>query len=102
MVSKVPLKIPPRTQSVATNLEDVDFDEWSHKLKFQGFIDWQKQAKARPLACSFKTMPLSGFSKTVTQIYSLPQTPWLLRNLCDVLRPCPVETRPIPAHVMLH
>ncbi|OWK07104.1 hypothetical protein Celaphus_00017180 [Cervus elaphus hippelaphus] len=52
------------TKSVATNPEDVDFDEQFHKPKFQGFIDWQKQAKARPLACSFKTVPLGGFSKT--------------------------------------
>ena len=33
------------TKSVATNPEDVYFDEQSHKLKFQGFTDWEKQAQ---------------------------------------------------------
>jgi hypothetical protein len=35
------------TKSVATNPEDVYFDEQSHKLKFQGFTDWQKQAQSQ-------------------------------------------------------
>ena len=56
------------TKSVATNPEDVSFDEQFQKLKFQGFTDWQKQAQGRPLACSFKTMPLRGFSKTAIWI----------------------------------
>ena len=55
------------TKSVATNQEDVYFDEQFQKLKFQGFTDWQKQS-ARPLACFFRTVPLRGFSKTVIWI----------------------------------
>lgn len=34
-------------KSVARNPEDVYFDEQFHKLKFQGFIDWQKQAQSQ-------------------------------------------------------
>ena len=44
------------TKFVATNPEDVYFDEQCHKLKFQGFTDWQKQAEARPLACCSSTL----------------------------------------------
>ena len=35
------------TKSVATYPEDVYFDEKSHKLKFQGFTDWQKEAQSQ-------------------------------------------------------
>ena len=69
-------------------------------LSSKGSQTGRNGLRGRPLTCSFKTVPLRGFSKTVIWIYSLPHTPWLLRNLCAVLRTCPVETCPIPTHVM--
>ena len=39
-------------------------------------------------------------SQTVTQMFSLPQTSWFLRNLCLASSPCPVETHPIPRSSM--
>ena len=54
----------------------------------------QFQGHTVKLVCSFKTVPLTRFSRTVTQIRSLLQTSWLLRNLFAVPRTCPVEVCP--------
>ena len=50
------------------------------------------------LASSFKTVPLTCFSRTVTEICSLLQTSWLLRNLFPIPRTCPVGMCPITRH----
>ena len=59
----------------------------------------RNRLKAVPLLCSFQTVQLIRFSKTVTGICSLLQTSFF----CPVPRPCPVETCPIPRKTkMLH
>ena len=102
------------TKSLASNPEDLNFEAQFHKLEFQGSKTSRITIEVGPpvcsiktvkLVCSFKIVPRIHFSKTVTQICSLLQTSWLLRNLCLVPKPCPEETHPSPIHrrsMMLH
>ena len=71
------------TKSLASNPEDLNFEAQFHKLEFQGSQTSRITIEVGPpvcsiktvkLVCSFKIVPRIHFSKTVTQICSLPQT----------------------------
>ena len=71
------------TKSLASNPEDLNFEAQFHKLEFQGSKTSRITIEVGPpvcsiktvkLVCSFKIVPRIHFSKTVTQICSLPQT----------------------------
>ena len=51
------------TKSVATNQEDVYFDEQFRKLKFQGFTDWQKQAQGQVTCLLLQDCPTERLLK---------------------------------------
>ena len=51
------------TKSVATNREDVYFDEQFRKLKFQGFTDWQKQAQGQATCLLLQDCPTEKLLK---------------------------------------
>ena len=69
------------TKSLASNPEDLNFEAQFHKLEFQGSQTSRITIEVGPpassiktvkLVCSFKIVPRIHFSKTVTQICSLP------------------------------
>ena len=69
------------TKFVASNPEYLNFEAQFHKLEFQGPQNSRIRIEVGPPACSFKTVklvcsfkivPQIHFSKTVTQICSLP------------------------------
>ena len=90
------------TKSVATDAEDVHFDEQFRKLKFQGFTDWQKRAQGQATCLLLQDCATERLLKDC-HLYILIATNTLSsqESLC-CSEPCPVETSPIPAHVMLH
>ena len=93
------------TKSLASSSEHLKFEAHFHKLEFQGSQTSRIRIESGPPGCSFKTVPWIHFLKTVTQICSLLQTSWLLRNLCLVPKPCPEKTHPHPilrCSMMLH
>ena len=90
------------TKSVATDAEDVHFDEQFRKLKFQGFTDWQKRAQGQATCLLLQDCATERLLKDC-HLYILIATNTLSsqESLC-CSEPCLLQTSPIPAHVMLH
>ncbi|OWK15531.1 hypothetical protein Celaphus_00000589 [Cervus elaphus hippelaphus] len=89
------------TNFVDSNPEDVDFDEPFCKLEFRGFTDWQKQAQGQPSCMLRQDCATDRLLKdSHSDIFTATNT-WLLRHLCPVVRPCPVENHPIPRYSMM-
>ena len=105
MISKSDWRPSLNTKSVASNLENLNFEAQFQKLEFQAFTYQQNQNRGWATRLLLQNCATDTLVQTVTQICSLLQTSWLLKNLCLFPKPYPEETHPSPiprCSMMLH